>query len=275
MLNIVTNFIVESDTTIGKFLAKQKFSPSLVFQLIKEENVFVNDLPIHGKNEKVYSGERIVVILLHEKVDLPINKDPIKILYEDEHLLLVNKPKGLLSEPYKKDTNNNLASMIANYFVEHDIESKVHLVNRLDRETSGIVIVAKNGYIKACLAKNQILKKYIAKVEGKVEEEDTIKTYIWKNPNSNIRCVAKEGKESITKYKRLSYNQEEDYSMVEVTLVTGRTHQIRLSFASIGHPLVGDKVYGSTRNEEMQLTAYYTKFNNPINNDSIEIEIEH
>lgn len=274
MLNIVFAWEVDRKTTIGKFLHSKLFSPSSIYQEIKAGNVFVDEVEITSKNVNVYPGERVVVILNHEKCELPINPDPIEVLYEDDYFLLINKPKNLLSEPYKLGTTNNLASMIANYFKEKDIESKVHLVNRLDRETNGIIIVAKNAYIKTLLANTEIEKKYIAKVEGKVEEADVIHTYIWKKPNSNSRCIAKEGKESITEYKRISYDEKDDSSIVEVTLKTGRTHQIRVSFASIGHPLVGDKLYGSERKEEMQLTAYYTKFHHPHYDKDIEIKLK-
>lgn len=274
MKNIELNFISENEETISEFLLEKGFSSNNIFHQIKEQNVLVGNVPIRDKNVVINSNEKVTIILNEEVNDLPLNKTKIDVIYEDEYLLLVNKQANLEVEPYKKGANNNLACMVANYFFEHEIPSKVHLVNRLDKCTSGMVLIAKNRYIKNLLTKAQISKKYLAIVEGKTDPSGTIKIFIGKEPNSNSRKLSDSGKESISKYKTISYDEKNDSSLVEVEILTGRTHQIRLSFSSIGHPLVGDKTYGSVRNNEIYLQAYYLKFAHPIINKDIEIALK-
>ncbi len=267
------SFINNKKQTISEFMLKKGFSSSNIFHEINQKLVLVNSVPVRDKNVEIFEGDKVKIELVPESNKLPINKDKIEILYEDEYLLIVNKPSDLLVEPYKIGTNNNLASMVANYFFEHEIPSKVHIVNRLDKCTSGLVIIAKNRYIKNLMCNTKICKKYLALVEGKTEPSGTIKIRIGKDPFCNSRKLDDSGKESITKYETISYDEKSDNSLVEAEILTGRTHQIRLSFSSIGHPLVGDEIYGSKIKDNIQLKAYYLSFKDPILNKDIEIKI--
>lgn len=273
MKDIKISFIVDKESTIGDYLLLKGLGSTL-FQQIKSRLVLLNGAPVRDKNIVVKLGDTIDVKLLPEKNDLPLNTDEIDPLYEDQYLLLVNKPANLLVEPYKKNTSNNLASMVANYFEKEDVCSKVHLVNRLDRCTSGIVIIAKNGYIHNLMKKSEIIKKYHAIVEGKTPESGVIKININKEDFSNSRIVAESGKEAITKYETISYDEKNNSSLVDVQILTGRTHQIRLSFSSIGHPLLGDSQYGSSKKEDVSLCAYYISFTHPITGSKIEIKLD-
>ena len=273
MKNIEIKSIANKEESISNFMLEKGFSSNNIFHQINQKNVLINGDVVRDKNVTIKSGQEVTIILNSEVNELPLNTTPIEILYEDEYLLLVNKPSDLHVEPYKKDTNNNLASMIANYFFEKKIPSKVHLVNRLDKCTSGIVIIAKNRYIKNLMCNVDITKKYQAIVEGNVEDSNTIKINIGKEANSNSRILNASGKEAITKYEKISYDKNNDSSLVEVEILTGRTHQIRLSFSSIGHPLVGDKLYGSKVEGPILLKAFYTKFRHPIINKDIEIRV--
>ena len=250
------------------------FSASNIFHEINQKNVFINNEVVRDKNITTNPGDSIKILLNEEINELPLNKGKISILYEDEYLLLVNKPSNLHVEPYKIGTNNNLASMIANYFFEQKIPSKVHLVNRLDKCTSGIVIIAKNRYIKNLLCNTKITKKYLALIEGEIEHSGTIKINVDKEQHSNSRKISKVGKEAITNFKTISYDKINDVSLVEAEILTGRTHQIRLSFSSIGHPLVGDKIYGSKTDSIIYLEAYYAKFKHPFINKDIEVNLK-
>ncbi len=274
MKNIEISFTNDKTQTISNFMLEKGFSSSNIFHEINQKLVLVNNIPVRDKNVEIFKGERIKVILIPEINELPLNKDRINILYEDEYLLIVNKPSNLLVEPYKIGTNNNLASMVTNYFFEQEIPSKVHIVNRLDKCTSGIVIIAKNRYIKNLMCNTKICKKYLAIVEGKTEPSNTIKINIGKEVYSNSRKLDDNGKQSITNYKTISYNEKTNTSLIEAEIITGRTHQIRLSFSSIGHPLVGDEIYGSKIKEDIYLMAYYTKFKHPLINKFIELTIQ-
>ena len=273
MKNITISFISEKSQTISEFMLEKGFSSSNIFHEINQKLVLVNSIPVRDKNVEIFKGDKVEIELVPESNKLPLNNDKIEILYEDEYLLLVNKPSNLLVEPYKIGTNNNLACMVANYFFEQEIPSKIHLVNRLDKCTSGIVIVAKNQYIKNLMCKTKITKKYLALVEGKTDTSGTIKINIDKEAFSNSRIIGESGKESITEYKTISYDEKRDVSLVEAEILTGRTHQIRLSFSSIGHPLIGDETYGSKRKEDISLKAYYTEFKHPLINKDIKIKI--
>ena len=273
MKNIKISFVNSKKQTISEFMLEKGFSSSNIFHEINQKLVLINSSPVRDKNVEIFEGDKIEITLVPEVDELPLNKDKVEILYEDEYLLLVNKPSNLLVEPYKIGTNNNLASMIANYFFEQKIPSKIHLVNRLDKCTSGIVIVAKNQYIKNLMCKTKIIKKYLAVVEGKTDTSGTIKINIDKEAFSNYRILGESGKESITEYKTISYDEKRDVSLVEVEILTGRTHQIRLSFSSIGHPLVGDETYGSKLKEDTYLKAFYTEFKHPLIDKVIRIKI--
>lgn len=253
-------------------MLEKGFSSSNIFQQINHKLVLINGLPVRDKNVVVKAGEIINIKLLPEVNDLLLNSEDINVVYEDDFLLIVDKPTNLLVEPYKNNTNNNLASMVANYFLKQEIMSKVHLVNRLDKCTSGLIVIAKNRYIKNVLTKTKICKKYLAKIEGKIPPYGTIKINIDKEPFSNSRIISQNGKESITKYETISYDEKSNVSTAEVEIITGRTHQIRLSFSSIGHPLVGDELYGSSRKESIFLRAYYLEFVHPITGEKITIE---
>ena len=273
MKNIVISFVANKEETISNFMLEKGFSPSNIFHEIEHKFVLQNSLPVKDKNSIVKVDDKIEITLIPETNELPLNPDKIDVVYEDEYLLIVNKPVNLLVEPYKIGTNNNLASMVANYFFKHEIPSKVHIVNRLDKCTSGIVIIAKNRYVKNLMCNTKICKKYLAIVEGKTEPSGTIEIGIGKDPYSNSRKLDDSGKASITKYRTISYDEKSNNSLVEAEILTGRTHQIRLSFSSIGHPLVGDEIYGSKIKDNIQLKAYYLRFKHPINNKDIEIRI--
>lgn len=267
MKEIILSFKNDKTQTINQLLLSKGFSSSNIYQEILSQNVKIGEKIVEGKNEIIQKDEMVYVKLNHEESDLPLNDEKIDIVYEDDYILIVNKPIGLLSEPYKLGTNNNLASMIANYFNKENIASKVHLINRLDKVTSGLILVAKNRYIKNLFAKTKIIKKYLAIVEGKTNKQGEITIKIDKDSFSNVRKIGEKGKLSKTKYRTISYDKENDYSLVEIELLTGRTHQIRLSFSSINHPLVGDKDYGSKRNGKISLCAHSISFEHPILNN--------
>ena len=189
---------------------------------------------------------------------------PLHIIYEDEYLLVVSKPKGMPSIPNKRYQKHTLANVLTAYYEMNHIGSLVHLVSRLDKDTSGVILVAKSRRMHQLLI-NQFERRYLMIVEGQLEGSGTINAPIDKEVGSVIRrCVSESGKYAITHYQVLKSTK--DYSMVEAKLETGRTHQIRVHFSHIGHSLLGDTLYGKAHPyfKGQALHSYYLEFIHPI-----------
>ena len=259
--------------SLVKFLKKKGYSDKNIYYLIYNNNIYINNIVVKDKQVVLPLKKAIVTVYLNDEENtLPINENSIDIVYEDEYLLIVNKPYNLDIEPTKRNYTNNLASEVSYYFKTNDIKSKIHLVNRLDKLTTGLVIIAKNQYIHNLFKKVKITKKYQALVRGKVKRKGIIKIRIAKDNDSIKRKENINGKLCISKYKLIKY--ENDNSLVDVLIKTGRTHQIRVSFKSISHPLVNDPLYdNSLSNDNMFLKAYYLRFIHPITKKRIIVTI--
>jgi 23S rRNA pseudouridine1911/1915/1917 synthase len=189
---------------------------------------------------------------------IPPLEMPLDIIYEDDYIIAVNKPKNMPTHPSKGNNLPTLANGIMAYFGgNHTFRS----INRLDRDTSGIVLMAKDAYSAAALSnsmkKGEFKKKYIAKIAGVPKEKHgIIDAPIRRESEGEMkRIVADDGKRAVTEYTVLCDNGEN--SLVEVLLHTGRTHQIRVHFSHIGHPLVGDFLYGERiENESYSLHCF-------------------
>src|SRR5699024_2484446 len=204
-------------------------------------------------------------------------KGPLNIVYEDDYVLVINKPAHLATIPSAIHPRNTLANRIIHYYNENDIHSTIHVVTRLDRDTSGLVLIAKNRYIHSLLSqhmhKKSIRRKYYALVEGNLEQQaGEINARIDRKQGSIIeREVTDRGKAALTVYRVLKEGPR--YSLLDVELNTGRTHQIRVHFSHINHPLLGDDLYGGTTQVMMRqaLHCYYLSFNHPTTNEYIEL----
>lgn len=206
-------------------------------------------------------------------------KDKLKILYEDKQIIVISKPSGLLTIGTNKEHNNTLYRKVSEYVKKQHKSNKIFIVHRLDKDTSGIIIFAKNEQVKRILQRNwdKYKKHYIALVEGKITKGDTIKNYLaeTKTLKTYITNDKNKGKLSITKYNPIKYNKE--YSLLDIEIFTGRKNQIRVHLSSINHPIVGDKKYGSKKNpiRRMCLHANYLEFIHPTNNKKIVIKEEY
>ena len=206
----------------------------------------------------------------YEAVDIPID-----IIYQDDDLLVVNKKPFIVVHPTRSHQNNTLANGLAYYYKQNRINRKVRFVNRLDMNTSGLVIVAKNPYAHNQLANqmkaNDVEKYYYAIVEGAMEKaEGTINEPILRlNPEDIMRIVHPSGKECITEYKVEKIYK--DMTLVKLKLITGRTHQIRVHMKHLGHPLVGDTLYGNESSliNRQALHCYQMKFKHPVTNEDM------
>ena len=268
------NFFTLKKQSLEHFLKKHYYGDKYINKLIKENKIVINGKVVDSKYYQIKPIiNKIMVTLTNEFSTLPIYNDKLDIIYEDEYILIVNKPKDMDIEPTKRNYNDNLATRINYYFKNNKIDSKIHFVNRLDKITSGLVMVAKNQYLHNLFIHQKIIKKYMAIVSGKTPKRGTIKIQIKDDDTLHKRIIDSNGKLAISKYQRISFDGTN--SLVKIKLITGRTHQIRLSFASINHPLVGDNLYNDDINEkEPFLMAYFLKFYHPIFHKKMKIVIK-
>lgn len=266
-----------------KEILKTQFqiSDRLLLKLKKEQKILVNGAfcPLWSL---VSSKDTITICIDFEEDNSNIvaTKMHLDILYEDEAYLIINKPAGIPVHPSMNHYEDSLSNGIKYYFDSIFLHRKIRPVNRLDKNTSGLVIFAKNEYIQECLVRqmkeNNFEKEYIAICEGIFREKlGTVNLPIARKEGSIIeRCIdEKHGTNSITHYEVLQEIQHIDkpYSIVKCKLETGRTHQIRLHMQAIGHPLLGDTLYGSSSPliNRQALHAHQIKFIHPITKQQV------
>lgn len=198
----------------------------------------------------------------------------LNILYEDKYLIIVYKRHGLLTISRDNHKDINLYDEVKKYEKKKNPKNKIFIVHRLDKDTSGLVVFAKNEKIKYALQNNwdKVIRKYYAVVEKPVLENKTLINYLQETKTGEVFVTNNKvvGKKSITKYEVLSKNNK--CSLLDIEIKTGRKNQIRVQLAYILHPIIGDKKYGKTKNKEMLLQAYYLKFNHPVDNKEIIVE---
>ena len=248
-MNLIYN-VEKSNLTINNILINElNISNRLLYKLINNKLVYINNKLCDTRNV-AHVGDVIQIDLSYEEDNSNIipTKMDLNIIYEDDSFLVLNKPKGLAVHPSILHFEDTLSNGVKYYFDKINLHKKIRPVNRLDLDTSGLIIFAKNDYVQECLIKqmsnNTFKKEYLAVVIGHLENKTgTINKPIARKEGSIIeRCISANGKQSITHYEVLK--EYDDFSLVKCMLETGRTHQIRVHFASIGHPLLGDRLYG-------------------------------
>lgn len=204
---------------------------------------------------------------------LPKQLTPSMICYEDDYLLIMDKPAGMLVHPTTTQSDGTLYNLVKDYYNLRGLNNDIHPVSRLDKNTSGLVIFAKEPIIQYWLSKQEIIKEYLALIQGSPQEnEGIIDAPIARNLTSIVeRCVDFErGKTAKTAYTVL--RRFPDKSLVRLRLFTGRTHQIRVHMAYIGHPLVQDNLYGTPGPQARHaLHAYRLAFKHPVGDFQLEI----
>ncbi len=282
------NFKVEEQKSIriDKYLTKQleDFSRSKVQQLISEGLVFVNDERIKA-NYKVENGDVITVTIPEpEEIDIKSENIPLDILYEDEDIVVINKPQGMVVHPGAGNPDGTLVNALL-YHIDDlsgiNGEIRPGIVHRLDKDTSGVLVVAKNDtahvHLSEQLQNRTVKRTYWAIVHGQIpHEHGTIDAPIGRDPHDRQKfTVIKDGKEAITHFKVLEHFNH--YTWVEVSLETGRTHQIRVHFNYINHPVAGDATYGprkTLKGKGQFLHARALEFIHPRTKETMHFEAE-
>lgn len=285
---------------VDKFITKcfPALPQSMMYKAIRCKDIKLNRKRCEIST-RLCEGDQLDIYIKDELLERPIaDSQPqfmlagssLSIAYEDENILIANKPQGLIVHPDENYQNDTLIGRIQRYLYEKgeyspdDEQSFVPaLVNRIDRNTGGLVIAAKNAAALRVLNEKvrlrEITKKYLCIVYGKVKKsEATLTGYLEKNESQNrVYIDPKPGKNSktiVTRYRLIAHRT--DLSLLEVELLTGRTHQIRAHLASIGHPLLGDGKYGSNQQNKKQkifrqaLYSCYIKFDFPTDAQELE-----
>lgn len=277
MVLTYTVSVAEEGQKISNILRnKLNISSRLLTKLKMNKKILVNDVPVFSSHI-VKNGDFITVKIDFEEEDyISAENIPLDILYEDEYLLAVNKPADMVVHPSSYHLNGTLANGVKHYLNNN---KKIRPINRLDRDTSGIVLFAKNEYIQECMKQeNTMQKEYLTILTGiLVEKCGTINAPIARKPNSIMeRIIDESGQTAITHYKVLeeSDSNELPLSLVHVKLETGRTHQIRVHFNYKGNSILGDTLYGLETNliNRQALHAWRLTFIHPISKEQIVIE---
>ncbi len=268
--------------TLLSFLKDKHYSAPIIAHLKRTENgILLNG--VWGRvRDLLHAGDRLTIQLTeteNSKNIVPV-KLPLDIVYEDEDLLVINKPSNMPIHPSQGNYENTLANAVAYYFQSKGKTFTYRCINRLDRDTTGLLILAKHMYSASLLSdmvqKREIHRQYLALATGKVPETGTIIAPIARADGSTIeRCVNESiGEYACTHYRTLDYKN--GYSLVSLKLETGRTHQIRVHMKHIGHPLPGDFLYNPDYSVicRQALHSHKLHFRHPITGDEMEFIAE-
>lgn len=224
------------------------------------------DILVDGVHQTVRyclnEGETLLLIYPPETNHILKVNLPLSIVYEDDYLLVIDKAKGMPCIPTLSHQYDTLANALSYYYERIGLDSTVHLVNRLDKDTAGLMIVAKYREIHDYMCKDisHIYRKYHAHVKGQTSS-GSICLPIYKNGTEMKRVIDDRGQRACTYYRTLEY--QDGVSLVECVLLTGRTHQIRIHMSAIGHPLIGDQIYGDGVGE-FDLKSVMVAFEHPV-----------
>lgn len=257
-----------------------QISAGLMNRLKWQDKILVNGTPQHT-DYPVKTGDLITLPLDEPEPDYPPENGELSILYEDDHLLAVDKPAGMLIHPSRSRNTGTLANLVMGYYEKCGQNSAFHPMTRLDRDTFGVVLLAKNSHIHSLLQQRAVEKTYHALVfGGPAEDSGVIDAPIARKPlPSLLREVRPDGKPSVTEFRVLERRGE--VCKLALTPVTGRTHQLRLHCAHMGFPILGDPQYGSVESQAFsaqlgltyqRLCARSVTFFHPLTGEKMHIE---
>lgn len=282
----------ETGGRLDKYLADRipELSRSAAQRLIDDGQVTVNGEPVKA-SYKVQRGDLVVVPLLAEETtELLAEAIPLKVVYEDEVLLVVDKPPGMVVHPAPGHSSGTLVNALLAHSPElgRSADTRPGIVHRLDRDTSGLILAAKSEKTRRALQQQfkerQVHKAYLVLLDGHLQPAwGRIEAPVGRDPRHRQRmAILPGGREAVTEYHVLEQFAHQigpaagDYTLVEAEPKTGRTHQIRVHFSSIGHPVVGDPVYGRRRTQlpvsRQFLHAWKLSFRHPKSGERINLE---
>lgn len=247
-------------------------------RVIKDLKFSENGLVLNGVRARtidiLHTGDNFTVTFPEEKGEMfePLPY-PLEVLFEDDYFLIVNKPAGLANHPSHNHQGDTLANAVAYHLKQNGKKSAFRSVGRLDKGTSGIVVCALNRFAAASIS-GKIYKEYEAVCEGVLSGEGVIDAPIYRpDPIITVRTVDERGEKAVTEWRAIKNINGRTH--LRIHLQTGRTHQIRVHFAHIGMPLVGDTMYGKPSNEisHQALVCKYCRFTHPVTKEAIEIEV--
>lgn len=273
----VTN---EKPGKLGRFLQKNGFSKRVIINSNHHQGMILVNHKRRHTSFPLKKNDEIIFVLGKEKENAflkPSNKN-VNIVFETQDYLIVNKEAGVLSIPSRYEDSDAVVNRLLKYLHQQNQKAKPHIITRLDRDTSGLVLVGKNPVAQARFSnmdKNTFIKKYHAIVHGNFKNNELtgiIDAPIGKKDKTVKRYIVEGGKPSQTKYKVLT--QKQGAALVELQLLTGRTHQIRVHMSYLGHPLYGDALYGAKDGFTRQaLNCFLLKYPDPFSSKKQKIEI--
>lgn len=271
-----------NDETLLSFLKSKKYSSKIITHLKRTKNGILLNGEWGRVRDILHTGDELTIQLLEQEASeniVPTNL-PLHIVYEDEDILVINKAANTPIHPSQGNYDNTLANAVAYYYEQKGDVFTYRCINRLDRDTTGLLVIAKHMYSASLLsdmvANREIHREYLAIAAGEIPKNGTIIAPIARVNGSTIeRCVDEiHGEYACTHYKRISYKN--GYSLVSLELETGRTHQIRVHMKHIGHPLPGDFLYNPDYSviERQALHSHKLNFKHPISGKLLEFVAE-
>lgn len=267
--------VLNSSIYLNKYLQQLFFSKKDIHLLKMEKRIQVNGDIITSDVILKENDVLEIDVIKEEEIDKIAVRQDLKILYEDEFLLAVDKPIGIIIHSDGNKNNITLDNLVAGYYQSTNQNHRVLHVHRLDKETSGCILYCKQSYLISyfdyCLANNLMQRNYLALVTGIIDKEITIKKNIGKDRHVNNKYrISKNGKPAITVIKPLK--QQNGTTLIKCSLQTGRTHQIRVHLQSIGHPIIGDTIYQGKKYDRLMLHSYQISFIHPVTSKRIVIQ---
>ena len=266
--------VVQRAAKLRSILRRElRISDGLLRRLKPLDAFAVNGVHVHT-NHPVRPGDRVTVTMEEPAPDFPPEDGPLEVLYEDELMIAVDKPAGLIVHPTFHRQTGTLANYLLGYYLRTNQPSRVHVLTRLDRDTMGVVLFAKNAWahwlLMEELAAGRVEKTYEAlTLGGPDRDEGEIDLPIAKLPDpSLLRCVDPAGKAALTRYRVL---ERGEICRLELRPVTGRTHQLRVHCSHLGFPILGDPQYGGGEGGQ-QLVARRLELTHPITGERLVIE---
>lgn len=273
---MIIRYKIETEGYRIKRYLVEKGIPDQIFKEIRRGNgqYLVND-QIVDNHYLLHKGDLLEVVMpaSNQGENVVSVQGDFEIVYEDSYLLVINKAANLATIPTREHFTNSLANYVMSYYKQNGIIANTHFVSRLDAPTSGLIMLAKNGYMTHLLQNTLITKKYLLETVNVVNpSEGIIELGIEKDPDSVIkRYTTKDFINSKTVYKTIDVRG--NHSIIEALLCTGKTHQLRLHFLSLGSPIIGDELYGEETDDGiLHLHSYHLEFIHPITGKEIVLE---